>query len=291
MRSKLCLSILVLTLGSSVIFAQTRPATQPSFNLNPNLPTFWIIGDSTVRNGQDNGNNGQWGWGKPIASYFDATKINVVNYALGGTSSRTYQSMGRWDHVLAAMKPGDYVIMQFGTNDSSAVDDNGFRNRGVLHGNGEETQVVNNQMIHNDHEVVHTYGWYLRKFINDAKAKGAAGEIVCSQIPRNGWSQDGKTVNRATTWAQWGEEAAKEAGGSYINLNELIAKRYEAEGKDAVTAKYFPDKEATHTDWAGAILIAQCVVEGIKSLSDCDLAKYLLANPPTDLPLPSGKAR
>ena len=52
------------------------------------LPTLWLIGDSTVRNGQDTGNNGQWGWGNPIAHYFDKAKITVKNKALGGTSSR-----------------------------------------------------------------------------------------------------------------------------------------------------------------------------------------------------------
>jgi len=62
---------------------------------HPALPTLWIIGDSTVRNGQDTGNNGQWGWGNPIASYFDQTKINVQNRALGGTSSRTFRNRHR----------------------------------------------------------------------------------------------------------------------------------------------------------------------------------------------------
>src|SRR5579862_6520028 len=166
--------------------AQTRPTTNTSgwtkYTLKPNIPTFWIIGDSTVRNGHDGGENGQWGWGHPIASFFDQNKINVVNFALGGTSSRTYQSMGLWDHVLADMKKGDYVIMQFGTNDASAVDDKGFRNRGVLRSNGEEIQEMDNSMT-GKHEVVHSFGWYIRKFITDAQAKGAACEIVCSQIP------------------------------------------------------------------------------------------------------------
>ena len=55
---------------------------------NPNLPTLYIIGDSTVRNGQGDGKNGQWGWGDVIGKDFDASKINVVNWALGGRSSR-----------------------------------------------------------------------------------------------------------------------------------------------------------------------------------------------------------
>src|SRR5277367_884028 len=103
--------------------AFNRPANRPIPALNPKLPTLWVIGDSTVRNGQDRGENGQWGWGNPIRSLFDQTRINVVNYALGGTSSRSYQTPSRvqkfseWDMVLNNMKPGDFLIMQFGHND------------------------------------------------------------------------------------------------------------------------------------------------------------------------------
>ncbi len=66
----------------------------PPMPANPNLPTLWLIGDSTVRNGTlgDNGPAGQWGWGAPLPAFFDATKINVVNRAFGGTSSRTFYS-------------------------------------------------------------------------------------------------------------------------------------------------------------------------------------------------------
>src|SRR5690348_15125819 len=73
---------------------------------NPHLPTLYIIGDSTVRNGQGDGNNGQWGWGDVIGKDFDASKINVVNWALGGRSSRTYITQAHWEKVVAALKAG-----------------------------------------------------------------------------------------------------------------------------------------------------------------------------------------
>src|SRR2546421_434880 len=103
--------LVILMIVCGVAQAQTRPTTAP---INPALPTLWLIGDSTVRNGQDTGNNGQWGWGNPIAAYFDTGRINVQNWALGGTSSRTFQTIGRWDKVLSQIKSGDFVIMQFG---------------------------------------------------------------------------------------------------------------------------------------------------------------------------------
>ncbi|WP_395406210.1 SGNH/GDSL hydrolase family protein [Pseudoduganella sp. UC29_106] len=93
---------------------------------NAALPSLILIGDSTVRNGHDDGQGkgaeGQWGWGNPIAAYFDPSKINVVNRAVGGLSSRTYLTSGHWERTLHFIKPGDVVIMQFGHNDSSALE-------------------------------------------------------------------------------------------------------------------------------------------------------------------------
>src|SRR5688500_7180350 len=86
-------------------------------------PVLYIIGDSTVRNGDGSGRNGQWGWGSFLSQYFDTTKISVQNHALGGRSSRTFITEGRWEKIHAALKEGDYVIMQFGHNDAGALDD------------------------------------------------------------------------------------------------------------------------------------------------------------------------
>jgi hypothetical protein len=163
---------------------------------NPDLPTLFLIGDSTVRNGRGDGSNGQWGWGEPLVEYFDPAKINVVNRAVGGLSSRTYLTQGHWDRVLAMLKPGDFVMMQFGHNGSGPVDDPA-RARGTLRGTGEETREIDNP-ITKRHEVVHSYGWYLRKFIADAKARGAT-PIVCSPIPRKIW-KDGKIARSADSY-------------------------------------------------------------------------------------------
>src|SRR4051812_34450912 len=82
-------------------------------------PVLYIIGDSTVKNGSGTGSDKLWGWGSFLASYFDTTRIDVQNHAIGGRSSRTFITDGRWDKILASLKKGDYVIMQFGHNDSS----------------------------------------------------------------------------------------------------------------------------------------------------------------------------
>ncbi len=273
------IAVATTVLLSGVADAQTRPASQPV--LNPDLPTLWIIGDSTVKNSQDTGSNGQWGWGHPIASFFDTQRINVQNRALGGTSSRSFRNLGLWDRILAQMKPGDFVIMQFGTNDGGPLDDPA-RARGTLRGSGEETKEINNPLTHKA-ETVHTYGWYLRQYVADAKAKGAAECIICSLVPRNIWV-DGK-VDATTQYPLWAGAAAKSSGADFVELHEIISQNYEALGKTKVTADLFPPGgEHTHTTWAGAVLNARCVIDGLKSLDHCELLKYLSGARPLDQP-------
>src|ERR1051326_1333018 len=134
-------------------------------------PTLHLIGDSTV----NTPTKGQQGWGAPLPSFFDQSKIGVVNRARGGRSSRTYLTEGLWDAVAAELKPGDFVLMQFGHNDGGSLTDG--RARASLKGNGEETQEVEIPAT-GKKETVHSYGWYLRKYIGDTRAKGATPIVL-----------------------------------------------------------------------------------------------------------------
>jgi len=243
---------------------------------NPGLPTLFLIGDSTVRNGRDDGQGkgpeGQWGWGHTIADLFDPAKINVVNRAVGGLSSRTYLTGGHWERALALIKPGDFVIMQFGTNDSGAINDR-FRARASIPGVGEEQKEIDNYLTKKQ-EVVHSYGWYLRKFIEDARAKGAT-PIVCSLVPRKQWGQDGR-IKRQLDFDRWAWEVAQHEKVGFINLNEIAAARYDALGHGQ-TMTLFPQvtpDEHTHTNLAGAQILAEAVVAGLKILQPDPLAAY-----------------
>src|SRR5471030_755084 len=85
-----------------------------SFTLIQHKPVLYIIGDSTVKNGDGKNTNQLQGWGSFIDEWFDTAAIEVRNLAIGGRSSRTFLTDGRWDKILATLQPGDYVIMQFG---------------------------------------------------------------------------------------------------------------------------------------------------------------------------------
>ncbi len=228
---------------------------------NAHLPSLILIGDSTVRNGRGDGGGGQWGWGEPLVKLFDTSKINVVNRAVGGLSSRTYMTGGQWEKALALVKPGDVVLMQFGHNDSGPLDDKA-RARGTLPGVGDETKEIENP-ITGKSEVVHTYGWYLRQFVAGVRAKGAV-PMICTLVPRKTW-KDGKIVRADSSYAKWAREVAIAEKTPMLDLNERIAQKYDALGEAKVEA-LFAD-EHTHTSLAGAELNAAVVVEAFNGLN------------------------
>jgi len=244
-------------------------------------PTVFTIGDSTVKNGQGNGAGGLWGWGDPIVQYFDTTKVVVKNHALGGTSSRTYQSKGLWKVVLDQLKKGDFVLMQFGHNDSSPVNDDS-RARGTLKGVGEETETIDN-MLTKEHEVVHTYGWYLRKIVREAKAKGAI-PIIVTPIPRNDW-ENGKVKRTPESYPDWAMEVARQEKIRCIGLNQSMSDKLDTFGENQVTGKYYCSRDHTHTSADGAKLAASLVVAGIQKDPSNKLNRYLLANPRINFPV------
>jgi lysophospholipase L1-like esterase len=242
----------------------TDPAVHARLNLptpaNPRLPTLWLVGDSTVRNGRGDGANGQWGWGEPLVTFFDPTKINVVNRAIGGRSSRTYITEGHWTDTLKMIKPGDTVLFQFGHNDGGDPAEP-TRARSSLPGIGDDTREIENPIL-KVHETVHTFGFYLTQYIEDTKKAGAT-PILCTLIPRKGW-KDGKAIRNKDTYAGWTEQIAAKEHVALIDLNELIATQYDTLGEQKVEA-LFADPH-THTTLAGAEINAATVVHGLKLL-------------------------
>lgn len=232
-------------------------------------PVFYIIGDSTVRNGDGTGKNQQWGWGSFMAGHFDTGKISIRNHALGGRSSRTFITEGRWDKIAAVLKKGDYVIMQFGHNDGGPLDDTA-RARGTIKGIGEESKEIYNPIMKKQ-EVVRTYGWYMRRYIRETKSKGAI-PIVCSPIPRNDW-RDGKVMRSTESYTKWAQDVAKEEGAYFINLNDLVALKYEEMGADKVKP-FFP-ADHTHTNIDGAKLNTEIIINAIKEIKPGKLKKYI----------------
>lgn len=228
-------------------------------------PALFLVGDSIMHTGTGDGSRGPWGWGAEIGAMFDQSKIHVYNEGRGGRSSRGYIEEGAWEKVLAQLQPGDFVIVQFAHNDTANSEN--YPDRTTINSGGEETVQIG---FHQTLKVIHTYGWYIRKYVTDAKAKGAT-LIVCSPVPRNQW-ENGKIKRGFDGYAQWAKEAAEKTGAPFIDLNSLVADRFDALGQEKTKALY---NDVQHTKKAGAKINAECVVQGIKSLKDIPLAKDL----------------
>ncbi|MBW8771148.1 MAG: rhamnogalacturonan acetylesterase [Gemmatimonadetes bacterium] len=234
-------------------------------------PTLYLVGNSTVRNGRGDGAGGQWGWGDFVAPLFDTTRINVVNRAVGGLSARTFISQGYWERVLTLLKPGDFVMMEFGHNDASPVNDT-LRARGVLPGIGGDSVVIDNLITKQKGEVVYSFGAYLRKFVRDTRARGAT-PIINSLTPRKFWSNGRITRNR-NSFADWAEQTARAERVPFVNLTE-IASRVMDTMPPARVDSLFGDANL-HSSARGAALNARAVVDGLRALGDDDpLREYL----------------
>ncbi|MFY7900706.1 MAG: rhamnogalacturonan acetylesterase [Chitinophagaceae bacterium] len=248
-------------------------------------PILYLIGDSTVDDGS--GNNGLWGWGKFLHEFIDTNKMSIRNYAQGGTSARTFftggiwdkkiNKRGMWDTVSIKMKKGDYLLIQFGLNDQGRIDDTA-RARGTLKGIGDTGVTIYNAVT-KQIETVHSFGWYLRQFIQQAKVKGVT-VIMCSSIPKNEW-KEGELIRGEKGFADWALQVAEQEKVCSIDLNSLVADVYDRDGIDIVTNKYHIPTDKTHTTKDGALLNASIVAQGLLTLKNCmtnDFIKKLLKN-------------
>jgi len=232
-----------------------------------------IAGDSTAAT---NGAEDVQGYGASFQSFFDSERIEVINRARGGRSSRTFMTEGLWDRLLAELRFGDLVIIQFGHNDGGAINEEPpgstrpLRARASLPGLGEETEVIDN-VLTGKHELVHTYGWYLRKMIADVRARGAV-PILLSPTIRNRWNEEGQ-VERGGRYRDWTRDvalgASQEDGGpvSFIDLSQILADDYQARGPEAVAA--FFSRDNLHTNALGAANTAALLAAALRASQPC----------------------
>lgn len=229
-----------------------------------------------MRPGLGKGERGIWGWGSMVDSFFDPAKIQIHNEGRGGRSSRSYIEEGLWAQVVDELQPGDFLIVQFGHNDHGNSESH--PDRMSLRGSDDEMQETESPVT-GTKETIHTYGWYLRRYVEDAKAHGAT-VIICSPIPRNIW-EHGKIERGFYGYAEWAADAAKASGAQFIDLNAIVADHCDAIGEEAAS-KFFVDFQ--HTNEAGAKQMARAVADGIRRLEDCSLRDALLPVAPSDNP-------
>ena len=247
-------------------------------------PVVFFTGDSTVKN-SDKEDDGMWGWASQAATVFDESKITLFNAARAGRSTRSFLREGLWDEVYNSLQPGDFVTIQFGHNDICPITDQ--KARGVIPGTKDTLHVY--KMDNGTYEVVYSFGWYLKKFIDDVREKGAT-PILVSLTPRNEWP-GGKVERRDDSYGKWYREVVEETGVEFVDMHNISAdfldKKFavkklsdDKEKAKAEVAKikekagsYFK-KDHTHASKIGAQMNAQSMAKGLRA-NKSELAKYL----------------
>jgi len=210
-----------------------------------------------------------WGWGSQAWRVFDTNKITIVNEAMAGRSTRTFIKEGRWEKVYNALKPGDFVTIQFGHNDIGELGRG--KHRGTI-ASTKDTSIVSRVRTDKEvyNEVVYSFGFYLKKMIDDCRQKGAI-PILVSLTPRNEWP-GGKIERRNDSYGRWYREVVEETGCQFVDVHNITADFLDGIGREA--AKEYYKRDHTHTSLKGAQLNAESFAKGLKAI-DSPLAKYL----------------
>jgi lysophospholipase L1-like esterase len=211
--------------------------------------TLFITGDSTVTD-QPGWPGSSWG---QMATRWFKPEVAVANHAESGETLKGFLKERRWDKVLDSVRPGDYVIIEFGCNDSKQ---RGPQN--IYPGQDfSETYV----------DAGTTYQELLKRFAADVQKKGAF-PIIASPSARR---QDSRKPSSLGAYADAAMAAAKEIGVPSIDLNSMGVDINAALGADA--PKQFGDQ--THHVEYGSYLQSKCIALGIQQ-ANLPLAKFIV---------------
>jgi lysophospholipase L1-like esterase len=191
-----------------------------------------IIGDSTVCNYSESAP--KRGWGMYIQAYFNTNRLQVINLALSGRSTKTFIKEGHWAAALKE-KP-DYVLIQFGHNDSHAP---------------EKPEATDAKTAYRE---------FLAQYIDETRAIGAKPVLITPMCRRN-FGSDGKIKNDLLPYADAMKAVAAEKQVPLVDLNALSVEFCNQLGPQGSLALASDAKDATHFNARGAQEMARLVME------------------------------
>lgn len=236
--------------------------------------TVFMIGDSTMADKPLDKENQERGWGQMLPVYFEGA-IKVDNHAVNGRSSKSFIDEGRWDKVREQIRPGDYVIIQFGHNDEKAKSADRYTVPGS------------------------TFDANLKKFVSETREKGGTpilmNSIVRRNFPANGIAA-AQTDDRQKTWKKGLENypaegdtlvdthgdyriaprnVAEEMGVVFIDMNAMTHELVQGLGKDSSKELYMwmpvgvyefaPNGriDNTHLNVLGGLIVSRIAVNAL----------------------------
>lgn len=228
-------------------FNNTRPAVC-AIEITPvNVPTIYLLGDSTVADQPREPYNS---WGQMLTRFFDPG-VAIANHAESGESLRSSLAAKRLDKALSTIKPGDYLFIQYGHNDEKE------KGEGV----GPFT----------------TYKSDLKKFVAEARARKAI-PVLITPVQRRTFDEEQRITNSHGDYPEAVRQVAKEESVPLIDLNVMSKTLYEVWGAEASKRAFAPNDNTHHNNY-GSYELAKCIVEGIRA-NKLDIAKYLIKDLP-----------
>jgi lysophospholipase L1-like esterase len=222
--------------------------------------TIFLAGNSTVVDQDDD----PWAsWGQMFPRFLKQG-IVVANHAESGLSLGSFISGNRLKKVLSSMKPGDYLLIEFGHNDmkEKGADDGAYK----------------------------SYSERMRFFISETRKKGGIPVIV-SPANRRSFGDDGKISNSLGDYPAAAVKVAQELNVPFIDLNAMTKILYETLGPEnskkafvIYPANSFPGEpnalnDNTHFNAYGAYQLAKCIIEGIK-MNNLEIRKFFVSGLP-----------
>ena len=219
-----------------------------------NQPVIWIIGDSIFQTYSSN-RAPLTGIGQALPALCKPG-VKVENKAVSGTSTKSFRDRGYWKPVVAGLKKGDFLLIQFGHNDQK-------KNRPKVYA-----------------EAKTTYSQNLTKYISEAKAKGAK-PILISSMCRRAFNK-GQLRRTLKDYPEYCRLVAMKQNIPIIDLNNISFSKVNAMGKAKSKELYNhvpkgskytywtvkkgkeSHKDNTHLNSKGAKLAAQWIVDDAK---------------------------
>ncbi|MFA6103734.1 MAG: rhamnogalacturonan acetylesterase [Victivallaceae bacterium] len=187
------------------------------------------------------------GWGQVIPKFFN-DDVKVINQAICGRSTKTFIQQGDWDKTLKLVKPGDYVLIQFGHNDSHAKD------------KPESTDAATN------------YTEFLRKYVDDVRAAKATPILIAPM--HRGKFEKGKISAELQPYVDAMKKIAREKDVVCIDLYISSGSLMQELGPDGIAPLFCAPDDRTHFSETGAIAIAELIVKDL-SAAKTPLSSYL----------------
>lgn len=236
-----------------------QPVQEPEKPEHDSDVTIYIAGDSTVQTYRAS-YAPQQGWGAYLADYFTDT-VSVSNHAIAGRSSKSFYDNGRLDTILNEIKPGDYLLVQFGINDGASSNPERYAPTcGTVPGTDG------------------SFEYYMAKYIEGALEKGATPILITPTLSLKSYS-NGVFYGSYSNYVDSVKKLSAYYQVPYIELNELMVQHYNSIGYDTAYTYHMcvtGSTDMTHFTETGANAVAGLVANAIKTLG-IDLSKKVLS--------------